>query len=209
MLKKKMNENSLIAGMDEAGRGSLLSRVYTAIVVLPDNFKELCKEENVIIRDSKKMTKRQRDRSRLFIEEHAIDYNVQFVEHDTIDKIGILNATFLSMNHCVDGLHVVIDKLLVDGDCYQNHRKDIPHECVIRGDDQVMEIACASILAKTYRDEYVTQLYHDHSDLLGKYGIQTNMGYGTKVHMDAIQQFGFTSYHRKSFCRSSFSFFKK
>ena len=118
-----MNENSLIAGMDEAGRGSLLSRVYTAIVVLPDNFKELCEEENVIIRDSKKMTKRQRDRSRLFIEEHAIDYNVQFAEHDTIDKIGILNATFLSMNHCVDGLHVVIDKLLVDGDCYQNHRK--------------------------------------------------------------------------------------
>merc|ERR1712227_1032930 len=200
---------SIVAGMDEAGRGSLISRVYVAIVVLPENFEKICTEENIIIRDSKKMTVRQRNRARLFIETHAVDYNVQYSEHEEIDKIGITNATMNAMHRCVDSLHLPIDKLLVDGDYYKNHRADISHECIVRGDDSVPEIACASILAKTHRDEFMMDLVSKHGDILEPYGIQNNMGYGTKVHMDCIKQKGFTNFHRKSFCKHSVSFFLK
>ena len=197
----------LIAGIDEAGRGSLISRVYSAIVVLPENFLELCNEEKIMIRDSKKMTKLQRKKSRRFIEKYAIDYNVQFSEHWEIDKVGISRATMNSMNRCIEKLNIPIDKLYIDGDYFDNYHKDIPYECIIRGDDIVPEIACASILAKEYRDEYIRNLYLENKEELEKYGIDRNMGYGTKVHMDAISENGFTEFHRKSFCKKSFSYF--
>lgn len=197
----------LIAGIDEAGRGSLISRVYTGIVVLPDNFLDLCKEENIIIRDSKKMTKRQREKSRRFIEYHAIDYNIQYSDHYEIDKVGILKATMIAMNRCIGNLNTEIDQLYIDGDYFETDYS-IPYECIIRGDDIIPEIACASILAKTYRDEYILNLYKENEEEFEKYGIGRNMGYGTKIHMDAIKRYGFTDFHRKSFCKKSFSYFK-
>jgi len=192
---------SIVAGVDEAGLGSLISRVYTAITVLPDDFMKHAKTEKIVIRDSKKMSKLQREKARKFIEQNAIDYNVQFESHDEIDRIGILNATMNCMNRSVDKLYIPIDKLYVDGNFYRNHRDDIPYECVVRGDDCIPEIACSSILAKTYRDEYIQNLYANHETELRPYGIETNMGYGTKVHMDRLAEYGFTRFHRKSFCK--------
>ena len=193
----------LIAGVDEAGRGSLISRVYTAITILPENFMKVAEEEKIIIRDSKKMSKLQRNKARKFIETNAIDYNVQFEDEKSIDKVGILKATMICMNRSVDSLCVPIDKLYVDGNYYQNHRDDIPYVCVIRGDDCIPDIACSSILAKTYRDEFIEKLYQDNQDLLQPYGIETNMGYGTKVHMESLSLYGYTIFHRKSFCKFS------
>lgn len=198
----------LVAGIDEAGRGSLLSRVYSGIVVLPDNFLEMCKEENVIIRDSKKMTKLQRERSRKYIENYAIDYNVQYCDEKEIDRIGIFKATMRTMNECIRNLNTEIDKVYIDGEYFEREESDVPYECVVRGDDIVPEIACASILAKTYRDEYIMKLWEENEGELNKYGVNRNMGYGTKIHMDAIRRYGFTDYHRKSFCKKSFSYFK-
>ena len=191
----------LIAGMDEAGRGSLISRIYVAICVLPEDFISLCQENNVVIRDSKKMTKRQRDRARLFIEQYAIDYNVQYKDHEYIDKVGIGKATMDAMHQCVDQLRMPIDRLLVDGNYYHNHRHDIFSKSVVRGDDIHPEIACASILAKTHRDEYISNLVDQFPHVLTKYGILSNMGYGTKIHMEAIDEHGCSPFHRKSFCK--------
>lgn len=193
------------AGMDEAGRGSLISRVYTAITVLPDDFLELCKDENIIIRDSKKMTKLQREKTRSFIEQHAMDYNVQWSTEEEIDSIGIQKATMKAMHRCVDHLNMPLDKLFVDGDYYENHLPELEYECVVRGDDIIPEIACASILAKTYRDEFIVDLTLQHMDKLEKYGILENKGYGTKIHMDALRKHGFSDFHRKSFCKQSYS----
>ena len=193
----------LIARMDEAGRGSLISRVYVAICVLPDDFISLCQENNVVIRDSKKMSKRQRDRARLFIEQYAIDYNVQYKDHEYIDKVGIGKATMDAMHQCVDHLQMPIDRLLVDGNYYHNHRHDIFSKSVVRGDDIYPEIACASILAKTHRDEYISNLVDQFPHVLTKYGILSNMGYGTKIHMEALDEYGFSPFHRKSFCKRS------
>tara|TARA_B100001248_G_C27366248_1_gene449171 strand:- start:899 stop:1537 length:639 start_codon:yes stop_codon:yes gene_type:complete len=197
------NRNMLVAGVDEAGRGSLISRVYTAITVLPDDFMKVAKEENIVIRDSKKMSKLQRNKARLFIEMNAIDFNVQFEDETTIDREGILHATMNCMNRSVDELRMPIDKLYVDGNFYRNHRDDIPYECVIRGDDCIPEIACSSILAKTYRDEFIQDLYENNKELLEPYGIETNMGYGTKIHMESLSLYGYTIFHRKSFCKLS------
>lgn len=193
------------AGIDEAGRGSLISRVYTAITILPDDFLEFCDAQNIVIRDSKKMTKLQREKSRAFIEKHAIDYNVQWSEVEEIDGIGIQKATMKAMHRCVDALHMLPDTLFVDGECYENHNPSIPYECVVRGDSIIPEIACASILAKTHRDEFVENLCQENLDVLEKYGILQNKGYGTKIHMDALKQYGFTDFHRKSFCKQSYS----
>lgn len=189
--------------MDEAGRGSLISRIYVAICVLPEDFMSLCQENNVVIRDSKKMTKRQRDRARLFIEQYAIDYNVQYKDHEYIDKVGIGKATMDAMHQCVDQLRMPIDRLLVDGNYYHNHRHDIFSKSVVRGDDIHPEIACASILAKTHRDEYISNLVDQFPHVLTKYGILSNMGYGTKIHMEALDEHGFSPFHRKSFCKRS------
>jgi ribonuclease HII len=199
----------LVAGMDEAGRGSLISRVYVGIVVLPENFMEMCQEHGIVIRDSKKMTKLQRNKSRIFIENHSIDYNVQYSEQEEIDRVGILRATMNAMHRCVDRLHLPIDELLVDGDYYENHNHEISYRCIVRGDNIFPEIACASILAKTHRDEFIENLFQEYQDILQVYGIDRNKGYGTKIHMDAIDSFGMTEFHRKSFCKKKFLSFQK
>ena len=203
LLLPSTRENGLYAaGIDEAGRGSLIAPVTAAIVILPNDFLDQCKEKKIIIRDSKKMTKLQREKSKKFIESHAIDFNVQFIDEKKIDEIGILKSTMLCMNKCVDNLKQEPLKLLIDGNYYENHRKDLIYETFIKGDEFYPEISCASILAKTYRDEYIQSLVQEDSSLQEKYNLANNMGYGTKKHIDGIREYGLSDLHRKSFCKN-------
>lgn len=187
-------------GIDEAGKGCLFGPVCSAAVILPDNFTEMCQENKIILRDSKKMTEKQKQASRKFIEKHALDYSVQFVSNEIIDKDGISVATILSMNNCIENLKQRPFKLLIDGNFFIN-KHNIPYECIIKGDNIYPEIKAASILAKTYRDEYILNFCSEKDEWKEKYDLHHNKGYGTKNHIDGIQKFGLTSYHRKSFCK--------
>ena len=202
MLKPYQSEDVLELGIDECGRGPLLGRVYIAGVILPNNIEELCEEEGIVIRDSKKMTKAGKELAREFIESVAIDYSVVYKENDEIDEKNILRATMEGMHIVVNKLCIKPEKILVDGDKFRIYRDErgelIPHECVIGGDNIYMSIAAASILAKTYHDEYILQLVKDNPEL-EKYDIGNNMGYGTAKHLDAIREHGITKFHRKTF----------
>jgi ribonuclease HII len=186
------------AGVDEAGRGSLLSRVYAAAVILPDDFDELCKASNIVLKDSKKMSVVDRNRTRKFIETHAVDFGVGFAESEEIDKMNILQATMFAMHRALSQLSW-IDKILVDGNYFKPFA-DIPYECIIGGDDKEQSISAASILAKTYRDEYV-ELLVDENPILEEYGVRRNKGYGTEEHRKAVQRLGLTPFHRRTFCK--------
>jgi ribonuclease HII len=190
-------------GVDEAGRGCLFGRVYIGGVILPQNIIELCENEKVILKDSKKLSKKKRDKARQFIEKYAIEYSVKYKEHYEIDQINILQATLTGMHDIIDSLTNKPDKILVDGNHFIPY-ENIPHECVINGDNTYMNIAAASILAKTYRDEYIDKLCTDNI-FFKKYDLQRNMGYGTARHINAIKEYGITPFHRISFgiCKSA------
>lgn len=198
----KQYEKMLIAGIDEAGRGSLISRVYTAAVILPDNFLEQADDAGIVIRDSKKMTRIQRNRARLFIESHAIAYCVAWSEQEEIDRMNILRATLSAMKKSLDGLQVIPDMIHVDGNVFETYVSSdgfcIPHRCIVRGDATDPAISCAGILAKTFRDEYIINLVESNPELQ-KYHISKNMGYGTADHIRALKEHGMSSFHRKSF----------
>jgi ribonuclease HII len=211
MLKSCKNPLLIEAGIDEVARGCLFGRVYAAVVIwnphLLDNLdNDIEIEENIaekinLIKDSKKLSKIKRQELREFIEEHAIDYGIAYVENDEIDKINILNASLLAMHKALDDLTVVPDALLVDGNCFKEYYRDghkIDYECVIKGDNTYTSIAAASILAKVYHDEYIKELCKDNEDLV-KYDLLNNMGYGTLKHRNAIKKYGVTCLHRKSF----------
>lgn len=195
-------EGVVEVGIDEAGRGCLFGRVYVAGVILPDNILDLCEEENIIIKDSKKMSKKNKDKAREFIERNAIDYCVIYKEHDYIDEFNIFEATHKSMHEVVDKLTIKPEKILVDGNYFRTYWDDnyaeIEHECVVEGDNKYMSIAAASILAKTYKDEYITNIVKEHPDLK-KYDLLNNSGYGTQNHIEAIKIFGLSPFHRKTF----------
>ncbi len=176
------------AGLDEAGRGCLAGPVVAGAVVLPKDYK------SEVLDDSKKITEKKRDFLRIEIEREAISYGVGFVWQEEIDEINILNASFLAMHRAVDLLEVTPELLLVDGNRFNTY-KAIPHECIIKGDGKYLSIAAASILAKTYRDEYMTNL----SEKFPEYGWDSNAGYPTKKHRAAIKEFGSTEHHRHSF----------
>ncbi len=188
MLKKYFDKQLIEAGCDEAGRGCLAGDVFAAAVVLPKNFK------NKILDDSKKLTDKQRKYLRPLIEEKAIAWSVASVSAKEIDEINILNASFLAMHRALDKLNVIPQSLLIDGNRFKKY-KDIPHQCIIEGDGKYMSIAAASILAKTYRDDYMDKLHEEfpHYDWLH------NKAYGTKKHREAITQYGATVHHRMSF----------
>jgi ribonuclease HII len=188
----------LIAGVDEAGRGSYIGRVYSAAVVLPDNFDILCDNHNIVLKDSKKMTENQRIRTRRFIETHAIDFGIGIAEMEEIDQLNIYQANLLGMHRAIDNLSVVPDKLLIDGNFFVAKDSSIPFECIVNGDDHVPVISAASVLAKTYRDEYILDLVKQNPQL-EQYGIIKNKGYGTLEHRNAIQSYGLTKWHRRSF----------
>ena len=193
------NKNLQTCGIDEAGKGCLIGPVSAAAVILPSDFLENCKKEKIIIRDSKKMTPLQRDRSRKFIEKHAIDYQVFFKDEKSIDTLGINTCVMSSMNEAVKRLRIKPIKLLVDGNYFHN-QTDIPYECIIRGDDIYPSISCASILAKEYRDEFIRSLCEQIPELNENYDILQNKGYGTKNHLNGIKMHGITNYHRRTFC---------
>lgn len=188
MLLSNFTPDLIEAGCDEAGRGCLAGPVVAAAVILPKNY------SNELLNDSKKLTAKNRNNLRVEIEHEALAYAVTFVDHFEIDKINILNASFLAMHKAVDALSSKPELLLIDGNRFKPY-KGIKHECIIKGDGKYLSIAAASILAKTYRDEFMLDL----DVRFPGYGWARNMGYPTKEHRDGIRKLGVTPYHRMSF----------
>lgn len=188
MLKLRFTENGPEAGTDEAGRGCLAGPVTAAAVILPDDFR--CD----LLNDSKQLSEKVRFELRPLIEEKAICYSVTHIAHDVIDQINILNASIKAMQECVTKLKITPIYILVDGNRFKPIN-NIPYSCMVKGDSRFMNIAAASILAKTYRDEYMDKLHEEHPE----YNWKQNKGYPTVEHRRAIQQYGHTPYHRMSF----------
>lgn len=188
MLKKSHTKFPFECGTDEAGRGCLAGPVTAAAVILPKNFR------NKLINDSKKLNELNRFELRKLIEKKALCFAVQHVYMEEIDQINILNASILAMHKCIDELQTCPEFILVDGNRFKNY-KEIPHECIIQGDGKYLNIAAASILAKTYRDEYMVKIHEEYP----MYNWKQNKGYPTVEHREAIKEFGTTRYHRKSF----------
>lgn len=189
MLKRFfLHKNALEAGCDEAGRGCLAGPVHAASVILPPGYR------NKWLNDSKKLTDKERYELRPEIEEKALAWAVGIVNEKEIDEINILNASFLAMHRALDQLKTRPEMLLIDGNRF-NAYKDIEHRCIIGGDAKFMSIAAASILAKTYRDDFMK----DAALTYPQYGWHTNMGYGTRIHREAIQEHGPCDLHRLSF----------
>lgn len=188
MLKSFFDKNLIEAGCDEAGRGCLAGPVYAAAVVLPKNYK------NKWLNDSKKLSDADRYELRPEIEEKALSWAVGVVDHKEIDEINILNASFLGMHRAVDQLKVIPELLLIDGNRFKAY-KNIQHQCIVKGDAKFLSIAAASILAKTYRDDFMKTAALTHPE----YNWESNMGYPTKKHREAIRQYGVTPLHRLTF----------
>jgi ribonuclease HII len=176
------------AGLDEAGRGCYAGPVYAAAVILPNNF------YHPLLNDSKLLTEKSRNILRPIIENESIAYAVAAIDHTEIDAINILQASIKAMHACVDALHTKPSYLLVDGNRFKPY-PFITHQCFVKGDGKYAAIAAASVLAKTYRDEYMLQLHQQYP----QYGWIDNKGYGTLQHRNAINKFGLCPLHRKSF----------
>ena len=183
-----LHEGKLEAGCDEAGRGCLAGPVFAAAVILPADF------ENDLLDDSKKLNEKQRYILRPIIEKQALAFAVGIVDNNEIDQINILNASFLAMHRAIDLLNLKPEHLLIDGNRFKAYPK-ISHTCIVEGDGKFLSIAAASILAKTYRDDYMDILHAEFPH----YGWLTNKGYPTLYHRRAICETGITGYHRKTF----------
>ncbi len=188
MLLPYLQENRIEAGCDEAGRGCLAGAVYAAAVILPPDFK------NEMLNDSKQLSEKQRYALRSVIEESALAWAVGIVSPEEIDQINILNASFLAMHRAIDQLKIRPEHLLIDGNRF-NPYPNIPHTTIVKGDGKYLSIAAASILAKTYRDDYMNQLHREYP----VYDWDHNKGYPTKKHRAAIAEHGISPYHRKSY----------
>lgn len=188
MLEHCYKKDCLEAGLDEAGRGCLAGPVFAAAVILPTDY------SNPLLRDSKKLSNAQRQILRKDIETNALSFSVQWVDEKTIDNINILKAAIMAMHLCLDILNIKPDHLAIDGNYFLPYKK-VPHKTIIKGDDTYLNIAAASILAKTYRDDWMVNLDLEHPAYLWK----NNKGYGTKAHVDAIAKYGLSPYHRRSF----------
>ena len=178
----------LEAGTDEAGRGCLAGPVFAAAVILPENF------SNELINDSKKLSEKHREQLRPIIENEAVAWAVGIVTEKEIDKINILNASILAMHRALDGLKVRPGAVIVDGNRFKPY-EDLPWKTFVKGDGRFANIAAASILAKTHRDEYMRKIYEEYP----QYHWDVNKGYPTKAHRQAIEKYGPTKYHRMSF----------
>ena len=196
------DEDKIEIGIDEAGRGCLFGEVFVAGVILPKNIKELMEEEKIVIKDSKKISKKKRMKAKEFIERVAIDYCVVSKDNKVIDQKNILNATIEGMHQVLDQIQTKPNKILVDGNRFKFYRdKDgelIEHKCVTGGDNKYLSIASASILAKTNKDIHMVNLVNNNPEL-EKYDLVNNSGYGTKKHIEAIKKYGTTEFHRKTF----------
>lgn len=188
MLENHYYEGLVEAGCDEAGRGCLAGSVFAAAVILPPDY------ENELLNDSKKLTDRKRKQLREIIEHDAVDWAVGIVEPGEIDEINILNASILAMHRALDQLKVRPEAVIVDGNRFKPYR-DLPYTTIVKGDGKYLSIAAASILAKTYRDDYMDRLAEDYP----QYDWKSNKGYPTKKHRQAIRECGITPFHRRSF----------
>jgi ribonuclease HII len=188
MLELIYKEGAIEAGCDEAGRGCLAGPVFAAAVILPEGF------TNELLNDSKKLNEKNRNLLREIVEREALAWAVGVVDNVEIDEINILNASFLAMHRAVDKLDCKPEHLIIDGNRFKKY-KDIPHECIVKGDGKYMSIAAASILAKTHRDEYMLKIAEEYP----VYDWPSNKAYPTKKHREAIRMHGICPYHRKTF----------
>lgn len=188
MLKSCYFEGKIEAGCDEAGRGCLAGSVYAAAVIFPADY------QNEELNDSKQLTDKKRHQLREIIERDALAWAVGVVTPEEIDKINILNASFLAMHRALDQLKVRPEAIIVDGNRFKQYG-EVPHTCIVKGDAKYLSIAAASILAKTYRDDYMEGLAEEYP----QYDWKSNKGYPTKKHREAIRQYGVTPYHRMSY----------
>lgn len=188
MLQSHYYEGLIEAGCDEAGRGCLAGSVYAAAVILPPDY------HNELLNDSKQLTEKRRYALREQIERDAVAWAVGIVTPEEIDHINILNASILAMHRALDQLKVRPEAVIVDGNRFKKYR-ELPHTTIVKGDGKYLSIAAASILAKTYRDDYMNQLAEEFP----QYDWKQNKGYPTKKHRDAIREYGITPYHRLSY----------
>lgn len=188
MLKLNYSGYTLEAGTDEAGRGCLSGPVVAAAVILPLNF------NHEFLNDSKQISEKKRQQLRPFIEEHSLAYAVSFIHQEEVDTLNVLQASITAMHQAIEELETQPEFIIVDGNKFKNY-KEVPHKTIVKGDAKFMSIAAASILAKTYRDEYMEKIHQEFP----KYNWKKNKGYPTKEHRNAIRKFGITQYHRKSF----------
>ena len=194
MLASHYYEGKVEAGCDEAGRGCLAGSVYAAAVILPEDY------QNALLNDSKQLTEKKRYELREIIQRDAVAWAVGIVTPEEIDKINILNASILAMHRALDQLQVRPEAVIIDGNRFKPYKdpadgKPLPHTTIVKGDGKYLSIAAASILAKTYRDDYMNDLAKEYP----QYDWLSNKGYPTKKHRDAIRQYGITPYHRKSY----------
>ncbi len=188
MLLPFFQDQLIEAGCDEAGRGCLAGPVFAAAVILPKNFK------HDLLNDSKQLNETQRKALRTEIEQQALAFSVAKVDHDEIDRINILQASFLAMHRALDQLSLRPELILVDGNRFKKYQ-ELPHQCVVKGDGKYFSIAAASILAKTYRDDFMEKIAIEFP----QYDWASNKGYPTVKHREAVLQHGFSPYHRRSF----------
>jgi ribonuclease HII len=188
MLTLNYSGFSLEAGTDEAGRGCLSGPVVAAAVILPANF------SHPFLNDSKQLSEKKREELRPIIEENALAFGVSFVWQDEVDKINVLQASITGMHRSIKMLPIVPEFIIVDGNKFRDY-KEIPHKTIVKGDAKYLSIAAASILAKTYRDEYMAKIHLEFP----MYNWGKNKGYPTKEHRNAIRKFGATIHHRKTF----------
>ena len=188
MLSLKYSKFLYETGTDEAGRGCLAGPVTAAAVILPEDF------ELELLNDSKQLSEKIREYLRPIIQEKAICYHIRHIEPEIIDEINILNASIRAMQECITQLNPVPHYIIVDGNRFKPVN-NIPHSCIIKGDSKYLSIAAASVLAKTYRDDYMTELHEEYP----MYNWKQNKGYPTLEHREAIRKYGTTKYHRKSF----------
>lgn len=188
MLLPNFSSLTFECGTDEAGRGCLAGPVTAAALVLPENFL------NELLNDSKQLSEKNRDLLRPIIEESALCYSVTHIEPLIIDEINILNASIHAMQECIKKLNPIPNYIIVDGNRFKPV-ENIPHSCIIKGDSKYLSIAAASVLAKTYRDDYMNKIHEEFP----MYNWKKNKGYPTKEHREAIRKYGTTKYHRMSF----------
>jgi ribonuclease HII len=188
MLRSSFSDHLIEAGCDEAGRGCLAGPVFAAAVILPKDF------THPLLNDSKKLSEKNRNELRVVIEKEALSFAVSSCDHLEIDEMNILKASITAMHRAIDQLQIVPELLLIDGNRFIKYKR-IPHHCIIKGDGLFFSIAAASVLAKTYRDDFMLKLH----ELYPNYHWNDNKGYPTAIHKEAIRIHGITPFHRKSF----------
>jgi ribonuclease HII len=188
MLQLNYSGFSLEAGTDEAGRGCLSGPVVAAAVILPEDF------THPFLNDSKLLSEKKREEVRPFIETHAVAFGVSFVWQQEVDEINVLQASITGMHRAITALKITPEFIIVDGNKFRDY-KQIPHKTIVKGDAKYLSIAAASVLAKTYRDDYMTKIHKEFP----MYNWTKNKGYPTREHRNAIREFGATKYHRKTF----------